>query len=208
MMNRRRFLRAVGVSLVAAPRAAEAQPSKKTYRVGLLIGATEVFVAPYIEIFRQTLRALGYVEGRAIALEYRYADGHYDSLPALAADLVQLKVNIIVTEGTPPTRAAIRATKTIPIVMTVTGDPVAAGLVTNLARPGRKPHWRVLLSPRARREAPPATQGSHSCAQPYRRRLEPEQCRPRACRETDRDDGEGRGHRRAPHQDPGARRRR
>jgi len=136
MMHRRRFLRAVGVSLFAAPRAAEAQQSKKTYRIGLLIGATEVFVAPYIETFRQTLRALGYVEGRAIALEYRYADGHYGSLPVLAADLVQLKVNIIVTEGTPPTRAAMQATKTIPIVMTVTGDPVAAGLVTNLARPG------------------------------------------------------------------------
>src|SRR5262249_50097751 len=71
-----------------------------------------------------------------IAIEYRYADGNYDRLPVLAADLVRLKVDIVVTEGTPPTRAAKQATTTIPIVMTVTGDPVAAGLVTNLAPPG------------------------------------------------------------------------
>jgi ABC-type uncharacterized transport system substrate-binding protein len=82
------------------------------------------------------LRALGYVEGGNIAIEYRYADGNYDRLPVLAADLVRLKVDIVVTEGTPPTRAVKQGTTTIPIVMTVTGDPIAAGLVTNLARPG------------------------------------------------------------------------
>jgi putative ABC transport system substrate-binding protein len=82
------------------------------------------------------LRALGYVEGGNISIEYRYADGDYSRLPALAADLVRRKVDIVVTEGTPPTRAARQATTTIPIVMTVTGDPVTAGLVTNLARPG------------------------------------------------------------------------
>ena len=72
------------------------------------------------------------VEGRTIRIEYRYADGHYDRLPTLAGDLVGLHADVIVTEGTPPTRAAIQATRTVPVVMTVTGDPVAAGLVTDL----------------------------------------------------------------------------
>jgi putative tryptophan/tyrosine transport system substrate-binding protein len=135
-MERRTFLGMIVGGLLAAPLAAEAQQSAKGHRIGLLIGSSRSFVAPYLEIFRQALRALGYVEGRNIAIEYRYADGHYDRLPVLAADLVRLKVDIVVTEGTPPTRAAAQATTTIPIVMTVTGDPVAAGLVTNLARPG------------------------------------------------------------------------
>jgi putative ABC transport system substrate-binding protein len=135
MMDRRAFL-AGYLALLAAPLVADAQQSVKGHRIGLLIGSSESFVAPYIEIFRQALRALGYVEGRDIAIEYRYAGGNYDRLPVLAADLVRLKVDIVVTEGTPPTRAAKQATTTIPIVMTVTGDPVAAGLVTNLARPG------------------------------------------------------------------------
>src|SRR5262245_21259116 len=126
----------VALAILLATLASEAHQSAKTHRIGLLIGSSERFAAPYIEIFRQALRALGYVEGGNIALEYRYADGNYDRLPVLAADLVGLKVDIVVTEGTPPTRAATQATTTIPIVMTVTGDPVAVGLVTNLARPG------------------------------------------------------------------------
>jgi len=134
MISRRAFIAGVA-GILASPLVGEGQ-SAKVQRVGLLIGSSESFVAPYIEIFRQALRALGYVEGQNIAIEYRYADGTYDRLPFLAADLVRLKVDIIVTEGTPPTRAARHATTTIPIVMTVTGDPVAAGLVANLARPG------------------------------------------------------------------------
>jgi putative tryptophan/tyrosine transport system substrate-binding protein len=135
-MDRRAFITIVGGSILAAPLDVDAQQSAKGPRLGLLIGSSESFVAPYAEIFRQALRALGYVEGENIAIEYRYADGNYDRLPVLAADLVRLKVDIVVTEGTPPTRAAKQATTTIPIVMTVTGDPVATGLVTNLARPG------------------------------------------------------------------------
>jgi putative tryptophan/tyrosine transport system substrate-binding protein len=131
----------LALSLTLAPLAAQAQQSAKGYRIGLLKGSSESFVAPYIEIFRQALRALGYVEGENIAIEYRYAEGNYERLPVLAADLVRLKVDIIVAEGTPPSRAppsraAKQATTTIPIVMTVTGDPVETGLVTNLARPG------------------------------------------------------------------------
>src|SRR5215813_12936005 len=125
----------IALGLLLASPITEAQQSGKTHRIGLLIGSSEAFAAPYIETFRQALRALGYVE-RSVATEYRYADGNYDRLPALAAELVHLKVDVVVTEGTPPTRAAMQATTTIPIVMTVTGDPVAAGLVSNLARPG------------------------------------------------------------------------
>jgi putative ABC transport system substrate-binding protein len=135
-MNRRVFVTGLG-AMLSAPIGAEAQQSSKVYRVGVLVGASEAFVAPYVEIFRQALRALGYVEGQNIAFESRYADGYYDRLRALATELIHLKVDLLVTEGTPPTRAATQATTTIPIVMTVTGDPVAAGLVTNLARPGR-----------------------------------------------------------------------
>ena len=134
-MNRRTFVTGLA-AVLAAPLAAEAQLSPKRSHIGILVGASKSFVTPYIETFRQELRDRGYVEGRNIVIEYRYADGHYDRLRALAADLVGLKLDIIVTEGTPPTRAASKATTTIPIVMTVTGDPVAAGLVTNLARPG------------------------------------------------------------------------
>src|SRR5215813_5258601 len=119
-MDRRAFVTMVGGSILAAPLAAEAQQSAKGPRLGLLMGSSESFVAPYVGIFRQALRALGHVEGENIAIEYRYADGHYDRLPVLAADLVRLKVDIVVTEGTPPTRAAKQATTTIPIVMTVT----------------------------------------------------------------------------------------
>jgi putative tryptophan/tyrosine transport system substrate-binding protein len=136
MITRRTFLCGLTLGALSAPLAVEAQQSAKGYRIGLLIGSSESFVAPYIAIFRKALRALGYVEGGNIAIEYRYADGNYDRLPVPAADLVRLNVDIVVTEGTPPTRAARQATTTIPIVMTVTGDPVAAGLVTNLARPG------------------------------------------------------------------------
>ena len=125
----------IALGLLLASPITEAQQSGKTHRIGLLIGSSEAFATPYIETFRQALRALGYVE-RSVAIEYRYADGNYDRLPALAAELVRLKVDVVVTEGTPPTRAAMQATTSIPIVMTVTGDPVAAGLVSNLARPG------------------------------------------------------------------------
>ena len=89
-----------------------------------------------IEAFRQGLRELGYVEGKNIVIEWRYAEGKLDRLPALAAELVRLKVDIIVTAGAPATRAAKEATVTIPIVMTQVGDPVGSGFVASLARPG------------------------------------------------------------------------
>src|SRR5262245_6243212 len=114
-MDRRVFITIVGGSILAGPLVAEGQQSPKGHRIRVLIGSSESFVAPYIAIFRQALRALGYAEGGNVAIEYRYADGDYNRLPTLAADLVRRKVDIIVTEGTPPTRAARQATTTISI---------------------------------------------------------------------------------------------
>jgi ABC-type uncharacterized transport system substrate-binding protein len=112
------------------PLAVEAQPATKIPRVGLLD-----YTASW-DPLRQGLRDLGYVEGQNIALEYRRSEGRSERLPALAAELVRLKVNVIVTAGTPPTKAAMQATTTIPIVMVSIGDPLRTGLVASLARPG------------------------------------------------------------------------
>ena len=133
MMNRRAFLGALG--LLAAPLAVEAQPAGKVYRIGLL-GLHSGHAAP-MEALRVGLRDLGYVEGKNIVIEYRWAEEKYDRLPALVAELVALNVDVIVTQGgTPPALAAKRATTTIPIVMAGVGDAVGTGLVTSLARPG------------------------------------------------------------------------
>src|SRR5216684_8221052 len=109
MMNRRRFLGTVSVSLLTAPLAAPAQqPSGKTARIGFLFFVTSPFLD---EEFRQGLRELGYVEGRNIKIEYRSAEGKYERLPGLAAELVRLKVNVIVAASPPATEAAKQATR-------------------------------------------------------------------------------------------------
>jgi len=115
---------------------AEAQQAKKIPRIGILHGAAASSVADRGEAFRQGLHELGYVEGKNIFIEYRYAEGKSDRLPVLAAELVRLKVDIFVTTGPIVTRAAKEATSTIPIVMTNEGDPVGTGFVASLARPG------------------------------------------------------------------------
>jgi putative ABC transport system substrate-binding protein len=102
---------------------------------------------PFAEAFRQRLRALGYVEGQTIALEERWAEGRYDRLPSLAAELVRLNVDIIVTASTPAVQAAQQATRTIPIVMTVVSDPVESDIVASLARPGRNVTGLSLMHP-------------------------------------------------------------
>src|SRR5499433_3665079 len=114
---------------------AEAQQPTKIPRIGYLTAATEG-QSVRIEAFWQGLRELGYVEGKNIVIEYRYAEGVADRFPNLAAELVKLKVDIIVVSGTPATQAAKNATKTIPIVMSSVTDPVGAGLVASLAHPG------------------------------------------------------------------------
>jgi putative ABC transport system substrate-binding protein len=123
------------VVLLAAPLAAEAQQAAKVARVGYLAGS--LAGGPHLpEAFLQGLRDLGYVEGRNVVIEYRDAEGKFERLPALAAELVALKVDVIVAASTLPAAAAKQATRTIPIVFAATGDPVTSGLVTSLARPG------------------------------------------------------------------------
>jgi putative tryptophan/tyrosine transport system substrate-binding protein len=122
--------------LFALCESAEAQQPTKVSRIGYLAGGSLSAIAPRIESFRHGLRELSYVEGKNIVIDDRYADGKPDRLPELAADLVRLKVHVIVTTGPAPTRAAKEATNTIPIVMTNDTDPVASGFVASLARPG------------------------------------------------------------------------
>jgi putative ABC transport system substrate-binding protein len=115
---------------------AYAQQSKKLPRIGYLtVGSPETTPARF-EAFQQGLREVGYTEGKDIIVEYRYAEDKLDRLPALAAELVNLKVDLIVSGGPTPTRAAKQAAKTIPIVMTFDSDPVGNGFVTSLAHPG------------------------------------------------------------------------
>ena len=136
-MDRRAFLSILTGALLAARLAAEAQQAGKVPRIGLLLlfGAPDQ-PNPLVEAFRKGLRDLGYVEGRNLAIEYRWAEGHNQRLPDQAAELVRQNVALIVTPGTPATLAARAGTSEIPIVMTNVGDPVGSGLVRSLARPG------------------------------------------------------------------------
>jgi putative ABC transport system substrate-binding protein len=132
-MDRRRFLLTSLAGVFAAPLAAEAQQlSGKIARIGLL-GDVPSFLN---EEFRQGLRELGYVEGQSIVIEHRYPEWKYERLPGLAADLVRLKVDVIVAASPAATKAAKQATSTIPVIFIVSGDPVADGFVASLARPG------------------------------------------------------------------------
>jgi putative ABC transport system substrate-binding protein len=134
-MRRRELMFFLG-SAMTATRVVRAQ-QKATPVVGYLSASSAPSSPdPFWAAFQQGLSETGYVGGQNLAMEYRWAEGRYDRLPALAADLVSRKVDVIVTPGTVPTRAAKSATSTIPIVFTGVGDPVAAGLVTGLARPG------------------------------------------------------------------------
>jgi ABC-type uncharacterized transport system substrate-binding protein len=130
---------AVGVLfLLASLGTAAAQRPEKVPRVGYLTWGSHSDQGRQrrFEAFRQALRELGYVEGQNIVIEARWAEGGYDRLPALLADLVRLKVDVIVTLGGAATKAAQQATRTIPIVMTAVNDPSGSGLVSSLARPG------------------------------------------------------------------------
>jgi len=135
MRRRPAILLTLVLGLFLAPLAAGAQQPAKLPRIGLLIQNPIAPVAHLWEAFRQGLRELGYVEGQNIAIEVRSAEGKYERLPALAAELVRLRVDAIVVGSTPAAFAAKQATMTIPIVMAGVGDPVGSGLVTSLARP-------------------------------------------------------------------------
>jgi putative ABC transport system substrate-binding protein len=135
VIDRRTFLAGTGAVVLAAPLAAEAQQAAKVARIGYL--AHDLAANPHMqEAFRQGLRDLGYVEGRNVVIEYRSAEGKSERLPALAAELVALKVDVILAGGTPQALAAKQATRTLPIVFTAAADPIASGLVPSLARPG------------------------------------------------------------------------
>jgi len=149
------WLRLVGclvtlaLGLPSAPLMAEAQqPTKQVYRIGVLSGTSSSSDDALHEAFLQGLRELGYVEGQHLIMVRRDAEGQLDRLPALAAELVRLPVDVIVTiGGVPATRAAMQATTTIPIVMAGAGDPVGTGLVASLARPGGNVTGPSLISP-------------------------------------------------------------
>ena len=135
MLSRRRFLGTLSVSL-AAPFAVEAQQVGKVYRIGFLGLSSAEDYAENLRAFHQGLRDLGYEEARNVSIEYRWAEGRRERLPALAAELVRLQPDVLVTHAAPGIRAARQSTSTIPIVMGASGDPVRLGFVKSLARPG------------------------------------------------------------------------
>jgi putative ABC transport system substrate-binding protein len=136
-MKRRAFMALAGGAAVAWPLAARAQlPTGRVYRIGYLTISSREQQLHLIKAFEDGLRSLGYRAGENVVIEYRFADGEMERLPALAADLVRLGVDVIVTGANPNTIAAMKATTTIPIVMTNSFDPVGNGLVASLARPG------------------------------------------------------------------------
>ena len=138
MMDRRAFLITLAVTILAAPLAAKAQPAGKIPRVGVLRPGNPPpgDFSRQREAFEGGLRELGWTPGTSISIEYRYAEGKIERLPELAAELVRLPVDVIMAGGLPSVRAAQQATRTIPIVIATTPDPVREGFVASLARPG------------------------------------------------------------------------
>jgi len=129
---------ALALSLILAPLAAEAQESKagRTITIGYLGNSSPSLESNLVEAFRDGLRQRGYIEGQNLVIKYQWAEGQQDRYPVLARELVRLKPDVILTAGTPGTLAAKQATESIPIVTAIAGEPVAAGLVSSLAKPG------------------------------------------------------------------------
>ncbi|MDP2639522.1 MAG: ABC transporter substrate-binding protein, partial [Betaproteobacteria bacterium] len=137
MNNRRKLLLALGALALATPLAsfAQQQPARIP-RIGFLGNSTAALEANLVGPFREGLRDLGYVEGRSVLIEYRWAEGKYERFPTLIAELIALKVDVIVTAGTPATLAVKKAAASVPLVMVAVGDPVGTGIVASLGRPG------------------------------------------------------------------------
>jgi putative tryptophan/tyrosine transport system substrate-binding protein len=133
-MDRRAFIGTLASGLLAAPLDAEAQPAREVHRIGFLHSGSPT--SRLVDGFRQGLRELGWVEGQNVVIDYRFAEGRSEPLPDLAAELVRLKVDVIVAVGAPAARASKQATATIPIVGIALSDPVGQGLVASLKRPG------------------------------------------------------------------------
>ena len=136
MISRRTFIGSMAGGLLAGPFPAQAQQAGKVWRIGYLDQGSTAGNGPYFKAFRNGLRDLGWVEGKNITLDIRFAEGKTEQLPALAAELVRLKVDLIATSSTPAALAAKQATATIPIVIGFVADPVGSGVVSSLARPG------------------------------------------------------------------------
>ena len=146
-MKKKIVITLLAVFFLAAPSFAEAQQPKKIPLIGFLVPGSPAAYASRVDSFGQGLRELGYLEGKTIIIEYRYAEGGMNTLPQLADELVRLKVDVIVTSSTGGIRTAKNATKTIPIVFTAAADPVEDGLVFSLARPGGNVTGLALLAP-------------------------------------------------------------
>jgi putative tryptophan/tyrosine transport system substrate-binding protein len=141
------FLLIAVITFLSAPPGASTQQTGKVYRIAFLGASSPALESELVAAFRQGLRDLGYIEGRNIVIEYRWAEGRYDRYAAFVAEAVSLKVDVIVTEGTPAAIAAREGTKTVPIVMAVIGDPIAAGVVSSVARPGGNITGSTSMSP-------------------------------------------------------------
>ena len=135
-IGRRELLAALGGAAVAWPLAARAQQPRKLQTIGFMGQSTRSAASEWVAPFVQRLHELGWIEGRTVAIEYRWAEGREERIAQIAAELVRLKVDIIVTSGTPEVLAVKQATSVIPIVFATAGDPVATHLVDSLARPG------------------------------------------------------------------------
>ncbi len=134
-MRRREFITLLGGAAAAWPLAARAQQAGKVHRIGFLGSATAAGSANAVESLREGLREYGYVEGTNITIEFRWAEGVYERLPHLVAELIATKVDVLITHGTPGTRVAKEVATSIPIVMAISGEAIATGLVTSLAKP-------------------------------------------------------------------------
>ena len=134
--RRREFIRLLGGAVVTWPREVTAQQTGKVYRIGILETISPALNAANFDALRKALQALGYVEGQGLVFEYRSADGRNERFPDLAAELVRLKVDLIVTRSTPAVLAVKAATSTIPVIMAATANPVGDGVVMDIARPG------------------------------------------------------------------------
>jgi ABC-type uncharacterized transport system substrate-binding protein len=132
-LKRREFITLLGGAAAAWPLSVSAQQPRKVPRIGVLLAGTPASFSLRARAFRDGLQELGYVEGRTIAIEWKWGHDRVERLPELAAELVGLNVDVIVTGGTPAAKALKNATRTIPIIMAIIGDPVAAGLVDSLA---------------------------------------------------------------------------